>query len=86
MSEDVLPLDQCSISQLPFSAMASYKNIKGVEQYTQSRGWFDMPCFKTLDEGTKTRINLLQEQHGLQVTNFDALYVTFDGEEDVEGR
>lgn len=78
LSADALRFPRCSISQLPFPATSFYKTVKSLKPYTQSKGWHDLPCPGTLDEKARTRIHVLQRQHGLQVTDFDLLYFDFD--------
>lgn len=78
VSAEHLPFDQCSISQLPFLATSFYKNVENLEEFTQSRGWHDIRCLKSLDDQTKTTINYVQKQHGGQVTDFSLFDIDFD--------
>lgn len=71
LSEAVLPFSQCSISQLPFPKTSFYKNTEGYLRHTPFRGWHNFELIRSLDKDTKTAINTLQKQHGLQVTAFD---------------
>jgi hypothetical protein len=59
-SVEVLPLDRCSISQLPFPAMSFYKNVESLKEYTKVRRWYDIEDFKSLNDNMKVAINGLQ--------------------------
>lgn len=80
----VLPLDRCSISQLPFPAMSSYKNIESLKEYTTVRKRNDLQSLMSLSDETKAEINRLQKEHGLQVTDFDLVNVDFDQKDKIE--
>lgn len=83
-SAEVLPLDRCSVSQLPFPAMSFYKDIESLKEYTKVRGWHDIGDFKSLSDNMKAAIKGLQRQRGLQVTDFNLIYVDFDQGHKVE--
>ena len=74
-TKEVLPFDQCSISQLPCPATSFYKTMDGLEQSTRFKGWHNVECIRSLDKDTKRAINALQKKHGLLVTDFDLAYV-----------
>jgi hypothetical protein len=77
LSEEVLPFDQCSISQLPYTAVSFHKHFEGMIQSMQAKGWHNIEGIRSLDSDTKMAINTLQKEHRLQVTDFDLLNVDF---------
>jgi hypothetical protein len=78
LSAEVLPFDRCSISQLQFPAMSSYKKIESLMGYTTVRHWHDIESFMSLSDNMKVAINSLQRQRGFQVTDFSLLCADFD--------
>ena len=77
LSEEVLPFDQCSISQLPYSVVSFHKHFEGVIQSMQAKGWHNIEGIRSLDSDSKMAINTLQKEYRLQVTDFDLLNVEF---------
>jgi hypothetical protein len=44
LTEEILPLDQCSITQLPCPATSFYKNIEGLKQSMRFKGFHNVEC------------------------------------------
>ena len=73
LSEQVLPSDQCSISQLPYSAVSFHKPFESMIKSMQPKGWHNIERIRSLHKDTKMAINTLQKEYRLQVTDFDLL-------------
>jgi hypothetical protein len=84
LTEEILPFDQCSITQLPWPATSFYKTIEGLEQSMRLKGWHNVESIRSLDKDTKKAINALQKKHGLLVTDFDSEYIDFNQGDEVE--
>lgn len=71
LSEEHLPLDQCSATQLPFPVISYYKEGENLMQRGHFKGMQDEELIRSLDPDAKKAINEEQSKHGWDVTAFD---------------
>lgn len=73
LTEDLLPLDQRSVTQLPFPATSYYKTSMTLMQRGHFKGLTDNDVLKSLYPRAKAEINRLQRQYAWEVADFDLL-------------
>lgn len=72
LTREILPLDQCSVSQLPFRGITSGENHDETTR-ARSNGWQDVGYIRSLKDADKQYINKVQNEHGLGITDFDLI-------------